>query len=204
MYITLQDYEASYFQKCFDNYLRDKKSDFIGDKYEAISGLIREEVGDKAPGARTIRRLLNHDGKHSFYEHTIDVCIGVLDYKSWEEFRNAAYAQKHELPLFDPNAIDVNKLRKGDEVIIGWEPDRYCKVRYCGNCHWEVLESIGMSKKVGDRFDAKRFAFRLIPVLDKYGNFGYPDQLTVCALKNDMDDLTMLSEGMIPLFFGER
>lgn len=151
--------------------------------------------GSPMPDIKTLKRAWNYKSeKTSPGAATRNKLAESLGYDGWEAYKEAAQKRIHSEPLFDPEDIKVDKLKEGEVRIIGWYPNRYCKIRYLGNYQFEVVECKGMNKSKGEKITAKRFGVRVMLSINDVYNYttkqyevqmGYPERLDVCAINND-------------------
>lgn len=144
---------------------------------------IKQEVVNKIPtiSDEALRDwsvvLKNKKPKNKPNDSKLSIVAYFLGYTDWETFCNQVDARlEHNGQLFDVDEVNPKKLHVGQEVIIGWYPDYYVRVRYEGDYQFRILNTSRNIKRIpGDSFEAAGFKIELPPVwscnyeLNKYG-----------------------------------
>ena len=89
---------------------------------------------------------------------TLNVLANFSGFNGWEDFCSWLKAeQRKESDLFSGKTLRSSELEAGDRVLIGWQPDRLCTVRYLGEYQFEVESAENTSLSQGDRFKVLQF-----------------------------------------------
>jgi hypothetical protein len=62
-----------------------------------------------------------------------------------------------ESDLFLTKAISAQSLKEGTRLLLGWQPDRICEIKYLGNNRFEVIRTENSSINPGDSFSCLLF-----------------------------------------------
>lgn len=164
--------------------------------YEALSIVIEHESGELV-SASTLKRLWGYVSlKPTPRLSTLDVLakyIGKLDFLS---FRQSLLDSKDGVScFFSTKAIYASELKKGAEVLIGWNPNRLVSVRHEGDGTFTVIESVNSKLIEGDRFQAESFmeGYPLyIPRILRNGEYTLP---YIAGIKVGLNRVEVISEG---------
>lgn len=106
----------------------------------------------------TLKRIWGYlDEPLKTRESSLSILAKTLGYTDWKEFQNSyqnglAESKSPSSPTFR-NSINVNDdLKKDDEIMLYWFPDRMCRIRYSGEFQFEVIESENTRLKPGNTF----------------------------------------------------
>ena len=147
--------------------LRNKVEEFFGkslvthtdflELVDSIEKSLKEHVSES-----TLERLWgystreNKTGKVSI--RTLNVLSRLCGFSGWEDFCAWLKAeQKKESELFTGKVLRSVDLEEGARLLIGWQPDRLCTVRYLGDNLFEVESVENTSLSQGDRFKVIQF-----------------------------------------------
>lgn len=108
---------------------------------------------------------------------TLSILAQFAGYRDWETFSEAINKGESasQSNLILSRKLSSFSLTKGDIVQVNWLPDRICKIRYQGDCIYEVLASQHAKLQPGDTFHCSIFI---------EGEPLYLDQLTHGNYKN--------------------
>ena len=95
--------------------------------------------------------------------------------------------------LNQDHSISTSELQIGDILQLGWQPNRYCEVRYCGENKFEVTHSENAKLQVGDTFKCGLFIKGELLSLDEVRQYTNPHtpRIMIIAKKSG---LTMLNK----------
>lgn len=89
---------------------------------------------------------------------TLNVLCHYIGQPTWEEFCLRLSAEnRSESDMFDRETVSSKDLHPGDTLIIGWQPDRVCTIRYLGDNRYVAVETANSKLKVGDKFSCLQF-----------------------------------------------
>lgn len=121
-------------------------------------------------GINTIRRLWCAEKySKSFSIAILNILAETARHTDWNNYTQLAIKDSPELAEGDNNCVlndsidDVEKkLEVGKEYLLGWPPERYAKVKYLGDCKFEVLKYKGRCRDlIGKYFTARWFEVEL-------------------------------------------
>ena len=124
--------------------------------FDALILQVSQTTGERV-SISTIKRMVGYvNDNHEPSNATLSVLARYLGYRDWH-----AFTLRNEDPAsgsLNQDIIQSDQLKKGEEVEMEWLPDRYCRMKYLGNRHFEVLEVRGSSRlNVGDTLDVMVF-----------------------------------------------
>ncbi len=110
--------------------------------------------------ASTLKRLWGYvNDSHQPRTNTLDILASYLGHAHFQDF--CLWLKKstvYNSSFFSAHIIDVpGNLALGDEVEIGWAPNRYLRLNYRGGVMFEVRESKESKLQTGDCFEAVSF-----------------------------------------------
>ena len=128
---------------------------------EAVSTAVKQAISSS-----TLKRLWGYDNYASTPRpDTLDILARYAGYMGFREF----VRQLREDPVYtsgflSPGCLEASSLMVGEQLQIGWNPNRLLKLEYLGNNRFHVLESRNATLKEGDRFEALAF-FKGFPMI---------------------------------------
>ena len=121
------------------------------DVYRETHEMISETTLERLWGYSTrIGRNVSH--------RTLNVLSRFLGFERWEKF--CAHIEKTgrvESDMFHKKGVHTSDLATGDELVITWQPDRICRVRYLGNNRFVAEETHNSKIEPGDTFSCLQF-----------------------------------------------
>ena len=107
----------------------------------------------------TLKRLWGYvTYPHHPRMQTLDSFSHFLGYADFQAFCNGRPTGEFECSaFFSTPSISSDELDVGAEVELGWAPNRYVCLTYCGNFIYEVTEALQSKLRIGDRFEASGF-----------------------------------------------
>ena len=104
----------------------------------------------------TLERVWGYSTRHydTVSRRTLDVLARYVGADGWDNYvgrlRSTAGRESEE---FTDGMLSVSSLAVGVRLLIGWQPDRLCEIRYLGNYRF-VVERVENSSalRVGDSF----------------------------------------------------
>lgn len=118
----------------------------------------------------TLERVWNYSTRHydNVSAHTLDVLSRYATGDSWKEFCKKLEGTDRESGFFTDRSISASDLNPGDQILIGWMPNRLCELTYLGNNLFEVLRSENTSVSKGDTFNCYIMQLGRPMYLDNY------------------------------------
>lgn len=146
------------------NYLLDEVEKHYGRKllssgdFEALSVVIEHESGEIL-SASTLKRLWGYVSlKPTPRISTLNVLARYVGKRDFMAFRQSIQDDNYYVSrFFSVKTVYTSDLAEGAELVIGWAPNRVVRLRYEGECTFEVLRSENSKLEAGDRFDADSF-----------------------------------------------
>ena len=108
----------------------------------------------------TLERVWGYStrGYDTVSRRTLDVLSRYVGAKNWDDFcQNLRNKSGKESDLFLTNTLMANSLEIGTHLLIGWQPDRICEIKYHGNNRFEAIRTENSSIKPGDSFSCILF-----------------------------------------------
>ena len=107
----------------------------------------------------TLKRLWGYvTYPHHPRMQTLDSLSHFLGYADFQAFCNGRPTGGFECSaFFSTPSISSDELDVGAEVELGWAPNRYVCLAYCGNFIYEVTEVLQSKLRIGDRFEVSGF-----------------------------------------------
>lgn len=127
--------------------------------FDALITCVRNSTNETL-SMSTIKRLWGYVNQSSSPRlSTLSILSRFLGFRDFDDF----CAKQNNYTIADSEFIDkaagqVKNLRIGDELILEWKPDRYCKLRYEDDDLFVVLSAIHCKLKKNDRFRASFIA----------------------------------------------
>lgn len=107
----------------------------------------------------TLKRLWGYVAdKHQPRMTTLDLLSQYVGHHHFQAFcqwlkKSTAYNSS----FFSAQQLNATQLRTGQEVEIGWAPNRYLRLRYEGDSQFQVVEARESKLQAGDRFETACF-----------------------------------------------
>ena len=108
----------------------------------------------------TLERVWRYStrGYDTVSRRTLDVLSRYLGSKNWDDFCQLLRDEAaRESQLFTTKALIAQSLPIGTRLLIGWQPNRICEIRYLGNNRFEAIRTENSSIQPGDRFSCLLF-----------------------------------------------
>lgn len=126
--------------------------------FDEFSGTLKREYGREVSTA-TLKRLWGYvRDEHKPRTNTLDSLAKYIErknYKAYCEWLKTTDA--YSSSFFRAQQVMSNSLKQGQEVTIGWSPNRTVRLRYLGENRYEVLESVNSKLQCGDQFTCSNF-----------------------------------------------
>lgn len=117
------------------------------------------KISKEALSTSTLKRLWGYVGDvHEPRVHTLDLLCQYLGYAHFEAF--CAFLKTSSVynsSFFTAQKLLSGDLNFGDEVEIGWMPNRYVRLLYKGSSQYEVVQSEQSKFEKGDCFEISMF-----------------------------------------------
>lgn len=160
-------------------------------EFEKFSLELSHFIGETV-SASTLKRLWGYvNDNHDPRLRTLDMLSRYLDFDDFRAFTLDLKAKNNfNSSFFATKQIQTEWLTAGDEVEIGWAPNRYVRLLYKGDNQFEVVEALHTKLLLNDRFECTNFLFGY-PLVLPYILRG--DQRTLPFIAGRNEGLTFLN-----------
>ncbi len=154
-----------------------------------------EEVTREYLSETTLQRLWQYKiGYPTAAIHTLNVLCHYLGISDWEAFcAQLKESSGAESEMKSDDSIDIDSLKAGSRIHIGWLPDRTCLIRYLGDHRFEAIETHNSKLKVGDTFTCVHIQRGREMYLDKIKR-GESEMDCVIGSRNGITSLEILED----------
>ena len=117
---------------------------------ESIEDALHEHISPT-----TLERVWGYSTRHydKVSRRTLDVLARYIGADGWDDYvgrlRSTAGRESEE---FTNDILNVSSLAVGTRLLIGWQPDRLCEIRYLGDYRFVVERVENSALRVGDSF----------------------------------------------------
>ena len=121
--------------------------------FDFLRGIIWERTHEQI-STSTLKRLWGYvDGVDNARNSTLNVLSKTLGYENWDAFILKLKSENVDnSDLVMSESMSSSDLKIGDRLMIAWQPNRVCRLKYLGDNQFEVMESQNSKLKVGDTF----------------------------------------------------
>lgn len=121
--------------------------------FDFLRGIIWERTHEQI-STSTLKRLWGYvDGVDNARNSTLNVLSKALGYENWDAFILKLKSENVDnSDLVMSESMSSSDLKIGDMLMIAWQPNRVCRLKYLGDNQFEVMESQNSKLKVGDTF----------------------------------------------------
>lgn len=121
--------------------------------FDFLRGIIWERTHEQI-STSTLKRLWGYvDGVDNARNSTLNVLSKALGYENWDAFILKLKSENVDnSDLVMSESMSSSDLKIGDRLMIAWQPNRVCVLKYLGDNQFEVMESQNSKLKVGDTF----------------------------------------------------
>lgn len=116
--------------------------------------LTLEQYTKRKVSSSTLKRMWGYvSDSHKPRMVTLDTLAQYLGYQNFSIFKDWLKTSiRYNSSFFDANQLASSMLKKGDELRIGWSPNRLLLLNYLGDSTYEVVSAENSKLIVGDRF----------------------------------------------------
>lgn len=126
--------------------------------FEEFSLFLQQTTGRNV-SASTLKRMWGYvSDDHKPRTATLDTLsafVGHRDYKTFKDWLKTS--TRFNSSFFDARQLTSARLSAGEEIRIGWSPNRLVTLRYLGDSTFEVTASANSKLRPGDTFVAGCF-----------------------------------------------
>lgn len=145
-------------------YLKEKVEKEFGQKpltssdFDNLSSSLESSTGQHISSS-TLKRLWGYVKPSPMPRQiTLNILSVYVGYDSYQDFCKSLHSSDVFSSLFfSSETLMADDLKEGDEVTIGWAPDRVVVLRYSGNMRFEVLDGGSSHLLKGDSFCKSEF-----------------------------------------------
>lgn len=125
--------------------------------FDFLSGIIYERTHESL-SSFTLKRFWGYIDRGGASDATLSLLARAIGYGSWGQFsESVSLGRESESGLVVDTQLNVSSLRRGDNVVATWRPNRKIKVRYEGVDLFTVIESANSKLPVGATFHCSLF-----------------------------------------------
>ena len=127
----------------------------------------------------TLERVWGYSTRHydKVSRRTLDVLARYIGADGWDDYvgrlRSTAGRESEE---FTNDILKVSSLAVGTRLLIGWQPDRLCEIRYLGDYRFVVERVENSALRVGDSFSCLQFQLGKELYMDCFQRAGDPSE----------------------------
>jgi hypothetical protein len=141
---------------------------------ESIEDALHEHISPT-----TLERVWGYSTRHydTVSRRTLDVLARYIGADGWDDYvgrlRCTAGRESEE---FTNDILNVSSLAVGTRLLIGWQPDRLCEIRYLGDYRFVVERVENSALRVGDSFSCLQFQLGKELYMDCFQRAGDPSE----------------------------
>ena len=141
---------------------------------ESIEDALHEHISPT-----TLERVWGYSTRHydKVSRRTLDVLARYIGADGWDDYvgrlRSTAGRESEE---FTNDILNVSSLAVGTRLLIGWQPDRLCEIRYLGDYRFVVERVENSALRVGDSFSCLQFQLGKELYMDCFQRAGDPSE----------------------------
>jgi len=125
--------------------------------FDFLSGIIYERTHENI-SSFTLKRFWGYIDRGGTSESTLSLMAKTIGYGSWEQFgRSVSPEADDESGLIVDTQLNVSSLRRGNNIVITWRPDRRIVACYKGMDLFTIVESANSKLPVGATFHCSLF-----------------------------------------------
>lgn len=141
--------------------------------FEKLSSEIEYFRGDLI-SASTLKRLWGYvHSNPTPRTGTLDILCRYIGERNFKEFSlNLKRRSNTESGHFTSKYVTTSEIAAGQEIVIGWNPNRLVRISYLGDFRFRVVESKNSQLQIGDEFEATSFSLGFplyLPFIDHAG-----------------------------------
>lgn len=123
-------------------------------EFNQVSFIIQKKTGQTI-SLSSMKRLwgyVNYNSTPS--QNILNILARFNDFDDWEDYlrRYGTEGIDESSHFLNENMVESDSLTSGEEMLISWDKDKSCRLRYIGNHRFLVIESSNIKLMAGDEF----------------------------------------------------
>lgn len=126
--------------------------------FEEFSYHLKAKLGEHI-STSTLKRLWGYvNDQHAPRQSTLDILSRYISHNNFNEFCHwLKSSDTYNSSFFSAKQILTKDLMPGEEIEIGWSPNRYLRLQYTGNGLFLITQSLQSKLQEGDIFEVSAF-----------------------------------------------
>ena len=142
--------------------------------FDEFSFHFKQQIGETI-STSTLKRLWGYvNDSHTPRQHTLNLLAKYIGHEDFNQFRFwLKSSEVYNSSFFSTKQLQTKELTPGQEIEIGWSPNRYIRLRYQGESEYLITEAVQSKLQAGDRFEATTFLMGeplFLPYILRNGN----------------------------------
>lgn len=129
--------------------------------FDEFSFHLKQQLGEMI-STSTLKRLWGYvNDSHTPRQQTLDTLSRYINYSNFKDFCNwLKSSTTYNSSFFTTKQILSKELLPGQELEIGWSPNRYLRLQYQGNSIFLITEALQSKLQKGDSFEVAAFLMK--------------------------------------------
>ena len=121
--------------------------------FEEFSIELKRKVS-KEISSSTLKRIWGYvNDSHKTRKFTLDILANYIGHDNFDSYVSwLKKSTRYNSSFFNACQVLSSELNIGQQIEIGWRPNRLLRLRYLGSSKYEVVEAKNSKIRVGDRF----------------------------------------------------
>ncbi|MGN0281951.1 MAG: hypothetical protein ACI4B3_06600 [Prevotella sp.] len=121
--------------------------------FEEFSIELKRKVS-KEISSSTLKRIWGYvNDSHKTRKFTLDILANYIGHENFDSFVSwLKTSTRYNSSFFNACQVLSSELAIGQQIEIGWRPNRLLRLKYLGSSKYEVIDAKNSKIKVGDRF----------------------------------------------------
>lgn len=126
--------------------------------FEEFSYHLKTVLGEHI-STSTLKRLWGYvNDKHTPRQNTLDILARYINQSNFNDFCYwLKSSDTYNSSFFSAKQILTKDLMPGEEIEIGWSPNRYLRLQYTGNGLFLITQALQSKLQKGDIFEVSAF-----------------------------------------------
>lgn len=159
--------------------------------FDFLSGMIFERTHEQI-NSFTLKRFWGYINRGGCGKTTLNIMCRFVGYIDWDIFclKNAPNQQEESGQIIN-NQINLHELKRGDKILLRWQPNREVVFRFEGMDMFTVVESKNSKLQIGDTFHTSTIIANQPLLLTCLVQEGKAPQNYVCGQKHGVQFLML-------------